>query len=120
MAMNNINGSQPYSPSLVDKFAGTPQAQERAGEAVADKDKATARQLRSGDKAEISDAARNLMDLRQAIDAGRAAMEALPDIRQDKVDEAKTRLDQGYYNSVEVRDQVAERLQRVIEDMDQL
>ena len=119
MAMDKISGSQVYPRSLADKFQTTPQkpdTEARTGAA----DNASVEQKRTTEKAEISDAAHDLMHLRQAVDTGRAALAALPDVRQDKVEQAKTRLAQGYYDSPAVRDEIAAKLDKVIGDMDRL
>ena len=62
------------------------------------------------DRAEISTRAQELVDLRQAVDSGRAALVEEPDVRADRVAEVKERLASGFYQSAEVRDQVAGRL----------
>ena len=61
-----------------------------------------------------------MADLRAAVDTGRAALDALPDVRQDKLAEVRDRLDKGYYQSVEVIQTIAEKLGPVLEGMDEL
>ena len=68
------------------------------------------------DKAEISTRARELVDLRAAVDAGRTAMGEEPDLRAGKVAQARERLASGFYQSSEVRDQVAGKLARMFMD----
>lgn len=73
-----------------------------------------------GDRAEISTGARNLVDLRAAVDVGRAAIAEQPDTRADKVAAARQRVASGYYQSDEVRMKTAERLQGVLDSVDRL
>ena len=74
----------------------------------------------SGDTAEISDMAHRLMELRLAVDTGRISMAALPEVRQEKVTEARERLKSGFYNSLEVREKVASGVASVFRSMDKL
>ncbi len=66
------------------------------------------------DHADISDNARKLVDLKKAVDTGRAALELLPEVREDKVAQVKDRLASGFYQSAEVRDNVAARLTSLV------
>lgn len=72
------------------------------------------------DRVEISDTAHQLMDLRQAVDSGRMALGVLPEVREDKLEEVRAKLQQGFYQSVEVRDKVAGALGGVLRNLDQL
>ncbi|MEN8005379.1 MAG: hypothetical protein ABFS42_00050 [Candidatus Krumholzibacteriota bacterium] len=47
-------------------------------------------------------------------------MDSVPEVRQDRVAEARARLDRGFYNSVEVRTRVAERLDDVAQSMEDI
>ncbi len=73
-----------------------------------------------GDRAEISPGARDLVDLRAAVDAGLAALDAVPEVRTDRVAMARQRIASGYYQSDEVRGKTAERLQPVLRNLDAL
>ena len=64
----------------------------------------------TSDHAEISDKGREMVDLKQAVDTGRAALEREPDVRADRVAQVKERLASGFYQSAEVRDRVAGRI----------
>lgn len=118
MAMDKINGSPQLRQSLLDRFRGADRggAQPGSGEAPGLPAAAPA----PADKAEISDAARRLVDLRAAVDAGRAALAQLPDVRPEKVAAARERLATGFYHSAEVRQTVAGRLGGVLESLDKL
>ncbi len=118
MAMDKINGSPLLRQGILDRFRGAERGAGQAGTnpgAVTDPSTGP-----TADKADISDAARRLIDLRQAVDAGRRALAELPDVRPEKVAAARERLATGFYNSVEVRDAVAERVAGVIAGIDGL
>ena len=74
----------------------------------------------TGDTAVISDMAHRLMEMRQAMEVGYAALEAMPDMRQDKVDQARERLSQGSVGSHAVRGKVADGVAKVFKGMDSL
>lgn len=121
MAMDPINGSPMYQPGGVDKFLNS--AQENKNKKPAenlDHTSLTSRPAQPADTMEISDAAHRLVELRSAVDTGRNALEALPDVRDDRVALAKKRLEQGFYNSSQVRDEVAVKLGSVFDSMDEL
>ncbi len=128
MAMDRINSHNLVRPGLVDKYKGAQRssgsdktsASDRAALDQQGLDKGSARSSAPADSVQISDAARKLVDLRAAVDVGRAALEATPEVREDKVAEARKRLDQGYYNSPEVQDKVAGRLSQVVKGMEDL
>jgi hypothetical protein len=73
-----------------------------------------------GDRAEISSGARDLVHLRAAVDAGRAAIAEEPDSRPDRVAAARERVASGYYQSEAVRLKTAERLQGVLNTLESL
>lgn len=74
----------------------------------------------TGDRAEISANARDLVDLRAAVDAGRSTLAQEPDVRADRVAAAKRKLAEGHYHSAEARQKTAARLQGVLEELDRL
>jgi len=121
MAMDKINGSPLGRPGGLEKFLGTAR-NEKDNKAETARTEPSASQVSSkpADTMEISDAARRLVDLRHAVDTGRKALAALPDVRQDRVAEAKKRLQQGFYNSPAVKDRIAEQLGSVFAKMDEL
>ena len=67
-----------------------------------------------GEKVEISEQARRLQDLRAAVDAGREALAAQPDVRADAVAAARRHLAAGALNTAEARDATAARLEEVL------
>jgi hypothetical protein len=118
MAMDKINGSPVLRQGLLDRFRGS----ERGGAQPGTPDAAgqPAATPKAADKADISDAARRLVDLRAAVDAGRAALAEVPDVRPEKVAAARERLATGFYHSTEVRQAVAGRIGDVIANLENL
>lgn len=119
MSMDKINGSPLMRPGLMDRFKvdNKEKSGSEASSAVNTDDRTA---TKPADKADISDTAHQLMDLRAAVDTGRAALEGLPEVREDRVEEAKKRLEQGYYNSQVVQDKVASSLVKVLGKIDEL
>jgi len=117
--MDKINGSPLMRPGLLDRFkvANKEKDGSEATSAVNSNDRPT---TKPADKAEISDTAHKLMDLRAAVDVGREAIDGLPDIREDRIVEAKKRLEQGYYNSQVVQDRLAGNLAKILGKIDEL
>ncbi len=120
MAMDKINGSPLLRQGALDnsrqneRVDADKSAAAQAGVAPAVNDPAR------GDTAEISATAHRLMELRQAVEVGRDAMTALPEIREDKVAAARARLEAGHYDSQAVRDKVADGIAGVIRGMESL
>jgi hypothetical protein len=73
-----------------------------------------------GDRAEISTGARDLVDLRASVDAGRATLADVPDVRAERVAAARERLESGFYQTAEVRLATAERLKGLLKSLDAL
>lgn len=121
MGMNKINNASLMQSQMLEKFQGTSRSDKAEKDGQTQANEATnAKNAAPADKADISDRARQLMDLRQAVDTGRMAMEALPDVRSEKMAEVRARMEKGYYNSTEVLDEVAEKIGKVIGNMDEL
>jgi len=59
-----------------------------------------------------------LVELKQAVEVGKAALAALPDVREDRVAQARERMAEGFYHSIAVREKVAERLSGVLGALD--
>ena len=121
MAMDKINGSPLIRPGGVDKFLGTARSEKDQNAELEKTENGNGPpKAKPADTMEISDAAHQMVDLRRAVDTGRTAIEALPETREDKVAEAKKRIHQGFYNSTEVRDKIADHLGSVLSKMDEL
>ncbi len=123
MAMDKIQGSALLRQSALESFRKTRDADnQEPSKDITDPagDPNTQALKKSGDQAIISPAGKQLVDLRQAVDTGRAALAALPDVRHDKVSAARERLANGFYHSAAVRDKVASRLASVLAAVGQL
>jgi hypothetical protein len=118
MAMDKINGSPLLRQGILDRFRGAERGGGASGTGAGAAGEATV--AATADKADISEAARRLVDLRQAVETGRNALAALPDVRPEKVAAARERLATGFYQSVEVRQAVAERVAGVVSSLDNL
>ncbi len=119
MAMDKINGSPLTQPGILDRFQVNGKGKDES-ERTLGKNNGTHGGPAPSDTAEISDNAHQLMDLRAAVDVGRLAIQNAPDVREDKIAEARKRLEQGFYNSPVVQDQVAGVLGNVLTKMDEL
>jgi|GEM_PF-1925475 len=121
MAMDKINGTPFIQPGALDKFQGTQRSDKKDDTSSSQTlGKDGAGQTPPADTVVISDTAHRLMDLRQAVDTGRLALAGLPEMREDKVAQARERLESGFYQSQEVQDKVAAKLQGVFGKMDDI
>lgn len=121
MEMNKINGSPLANPNLVEKFQGSNRSDAKQDPGVSQSGQNDGSQPGLvTDRAEISETGKKLVELRRTVDAGRAAVEALPETRAQRMAEVRARLENGEYDSVEVRTQVAARLENVIKGLDSL
>ncbi len=121
MVMDKINGFSNLSKGLLERFQGSGRPDSSDLEPSANVN-ASGKNLRvvPSDTADISAKARRLIALRLVVDSGRQALDALPEVRQDRVKQARDRLNRGYYNSIEVRARVAERLDNVARKLEDL
>ena len=121
MVMDRINGFSNLSKGLLERFQGSGHTDSLDPEHPTDVNASGNNRLSaSSDTAEISAKAHRLIALRLAVDSGREALDALPEVRQDRVKQARDRLNRGYYNSIEVRARVAERLDNVARKLEDL
>ena len=120
MVMERINGFSNLSRELLNRFSGSESS--RSKDEVAPDSPITKGDHKAApaDKAEISPKAHRLIALRNAMEQGRKALESVPEVRPDRVAEARARLDRGFYNSIEVRTRVAERLESVALKMEDI
>ncbi|MBK7671600.1 MAG: flagellar biosynthesis anti-sigma factor FlgM [bacterium] len=118
MGMDKINSSPLQSRGLLDRLRGTARDETKpTGTPATSADLPAAA---TADKADISEAARRLVDLKHVVDAGRDAIAQLPDVRPEKVTAARERLASGFYNALEVRQVVAGRLGGVFDGIEKL
>lgn len=64
----------------------------------------------SSDKIEISEDAKLLMQQNSIVQTAKEALNALPDVRSDKVEQSEERLQSGFYEKPEVYSRVADTL----------
>jgi flagellar biosynthesis anti-sigma factor FlgM len=82
-----------------------PEPQKPAGPKPSEKSSRTSR----SDSVSFSRQAQDLSKSSE-VETARSHIEALPDIRADKVEEAKAKVQSGYYNSAEFHDTLADKL----------
>jgi hypothetical protein len=114
MTMNKIDTSGMTQSHLVEA-SNLPQPHKSRAGVAGTKDLSNQQAALSfSDHAEISDGAHRLVDLKQAVDVGRAALAREPEVRSDRVALARERLAAGFYQSAEVRERVAERISGLV------
>jgi hypothetical protein len=120
MGTQKVGGFQNIGQRILDRFRTAPSDQEpRTGRAPADRPDSGG-PARTGDRVEISGKAREMMKLRDTVNAGREALERSPEVRQERLAEVKSRLGRGYYESPVVHERVATRVGRVLDRIDEL
>ncbi|MDO9172636.1 MAG: flagellar biosynthesis anti-sigma factor FlgM [bacterium] len=120
MGANKIERPLVSDPRILARFQQT-----QRGEADAEARKlaeAKAGDVRhsAGEKLEISSSAHKVADMRSLVEAGRSRIEAEPEVRADRVAEAKRRLEAGVYTTAEARQRTAEQLSPVLQDLSRL
>lgn len=111
MAMDRIQGRPPIHQGALENFRRTDRKDQGEGnEATAGAPGPGKGKAAGGDQLEISPAGQQLVDLKEAVETGKSALAALPDVREERVAEARQRLAQGSYHSSAVREKVAEKL----------
>lgn len=66
--------------------------------------------VKEGDKAEFSSDGKLLNDTLSSLQSTRSYVEKAPEVRVNRVAEVKEKIKQGYYDSPEFADQLAEKL----------
>ena len=121
MSMNKIDGSQLIPSRQLDSFQGTTRSEKSdSGSGAPASGVGSENQTKTGDTVEISAKARKLMEMRQVYDAGLESVKDVPEVREAKLAEVRARLDQDFYNSVEVREKVADGLIEAFKGIDEL
>lgn len=119
MAMNKIDGSQFVQPHQLDKYTRAD-----AHSTAATRHQAAAPSTEQGnrtqDQAVISDNARKLMELRETMHVGHEALSASPEVRADRLAKVRERLATGFYNSLDVHQEVAGRVGAIIDKIDSI
>lgn len=111
--MRNIDQANSPQGSLLRRL--TQSGSGRAGAPAAGKGDAGRPVAQSaGDSLVLSTAARREAQMQGELEAARQALNALPEVRQERVAQARARLDSGVYETNEVRGVVAGRLEAVL------
>ncbi len=121
MAMDKINGEPILRQGALESSRHSDRldaAKKKAAEAAEDALGGPAANF--GDTAQISDAAHRMMDLRRAVDVGRAAFSTLPATREEKLALARERLKSGFYDSSDVREKIATGVDQVFQGLEEL
>ncbi|MBU8871892.1 MAG: flagellar biosynthesis anti-sigma factor FlgM [Gemmatimonadales bacterium] len=125
MSMNKIDGSQLIPTRQLDSSEAA--VASKKSDATRDipakgtaSDIDSEKGVKSKDTLEISAEARNLMETRQVYDAGLESVKEIPETRADKLAQVRSRLEEGFYNSTEVRDKVANGVEDTFRGIDEL
>jgi len=121
MTLNRIDPSVLARTNVVERFKDT-QRQDGSRDKTGNNESGipAAGREQNLDRAEISDTARRLMELRKTVDEGLEAMSDHPEVREAKIAEARQRLTQGYYHSLQVTEEIARKLDRTFDAIDEL
>ncbi len=117
MAMRNVDNAASLRLSLLQRFAKTGTTRQEAGGVEG---RRGGKPAGAGDQLALSEAARRMDSLEQALAAGRRALADVPDVRADRIEAARARLQAGEYKSDAVKRDVAARLGAVIKRLDSL
>ena len=125
MVLDRIGGFSNVGKAILAKFQGSDRSDATGPKRTTGYDTpvpgaADGQRRVPADRAEISPKAHHLNALRNAVDSGREALDQVPEVRQDRLAEVRARLNRGYYNSVEVRAQVAAKLNDVARTLEDL
>ena len=65
---------------------------------------------KAGDQVQFSEDGKFLSSTRASVEVAKAKISSTPDIRSEKVQEVKDKIKQGYYDSPEFADKLADKL----------
>lgn len=116
MATDKVNLSS--LNAAMTRFQQTQSTQDRARASQAGGGSRDAAARADGDRFEPSSAAESYARLHETLDRGRAAVAQQPDVRQERIDEVKQKMLDGEVITPEVREQVAQSLERVMKILD--
>ena len=121
MSMNKIDGSQSTPARQLDSFQGTARSNKsESGSGIPAEGLASENGVKTGDTAEISAKALKLMEMRQVYEAGLESVEDVPDVRAEKLAQVRSRLEEGFYNSTQVREKLADGILDTFQAIDEL
>ena len=120
MGANKIERQLISDPRVLARFQQTQRSEADAQARKAEEAKSGETRHLSGEKLEISVSARNVADLRTLVEAGRRRLDAEPEVRADRVDAARRRLEAGVYATAEARHRTAEQVAPVLRALSRL
>jgi flagellar biosynthesis anti-sigma factor FlgM len=75
-----------------------------------DREEKAAKLAKKSDEVKVSKEALLLQESQGSVEAASTRIESLPDVRWDKVQEAKQKIQNGFYNTDSFRSELADRL----------
>jgi hypothetical protein len=115
MSLNKVDHSALTQSHLVDSYR--PSRQQKNDTFAGPKELGTqAPPAPTTDQADISRDAHRLVELKNAVDAGRTALEGDQPSHADRLAQVKERLASGFYESAAVRDRVADKISTLFFD----
>lgn len=72
----------------------------------------------AGEKVQISREARRLLEMSDLMSTARKALDEAPDVRAERVQEVRSRLAAGVYQTDGIRAELAHRLTSILRDLD--
>lgn len=113
MSLNKIPPSAANQSQLIEHYQKA-QEQRRNSRTEPGQSGQGQERVPGGDQAEISSQAYKTAALNRLLAAGRQALGPEPEVRHERLDEVRQRLDEGFYDSAAVREQVAARIGKII------
>jgi len=122
MAMRNVEQTGGLKPQQLQQYLkpAVTAAKGRPGQTSSKEAAAAGANAPAGDRLELSDRSRRLETLQETLAAGRRALAAEPDVREERVAAAKANLAAGVYEREQVRQTVAARLGSVLRKLEDL
>ena len=120
MGANRIERQQITDPRVLARFQQTQRTEADAEARKLEEAKAGDTRKPTGEMLNISSAAHRVADMRALVEAGRTRIAAEPDVRADRVDAARRRLQAGVYTTAEARQRTADQLVPVLRDLSNL
>ena len=112
MTIERLDGITTLPKQILGGTQENQAARDQSGERILERPTpADGHRIPTVDTVEISPKAHRLNALQQSIEHGLAVLSELPEVREDRMAEVRSRLNRGFYHSVEVRKLVAERLE---------
>jgi hypothetical protein len=120
MGANRIERQLISDPRVLARFQQTQRSEADAEARKLEEAKTGDTRKPAGEKLDISSAAHRVADMRTLVEAGRTRIAAEPDVRADRVDAARRRLEAGVYATAEARQRTADQLAPVLRDLSHL